>query len=122
MKIRLLNDTIRLRIQQGELDALGRQGRVEAHTRFGADQVLTCVLERDATAAPLKAELNGHTIRVGVAPEVVEELLQTGLVGVDAGQAAGAGHVLHILVEKDFKCLTPRAGEEDAFPNPNEAC
>jgi hypothetical protein len=31
---------------------------------------------------------------------------------------------LRILVEKDWNCLTPRAGEDDSdsFANPNKSC
>jgi hypothetical protein len=34
------------------------------------------------------------------------------------------GSVLHVLVEKDFQCLTPREGEDqdDMFPNPDSNC
>ena len=45
-------------------------------------------------------------------------------VGLEAQQSLGPDRTLALLVEKDFKCLQPRPGEEsyDGFPNPNTSC
>ncbi|MEZ4932033.1 MAG: hypothetical protein R2788_07940 [Saprospiraceae bacterium] len=44
-------------------------------------------------------------------------------VGLEDDMPLGDGNALHILVEKDFKCLTERSEDEsDLFPNPNENC
>jgi len=41
-------------------------------------------------------------------------------VSLQAEQPLGDGENLKLLVEKDFRCLSPREGEDDAdlFPNP----
>jgi hypothetical protein len=47
------------------------------------------------------------------------------LVSIDGEQGLDDGSVLRILVEKDFACLAPRAGEDesDMFPHPgSEPC
>jgi hypothetical protein len=38
----------------------------------------------------------------------------TDLVGIEAEQTVGGGNSLQILIEKDFKCLEPRDGGDDA--------
>ncbi|HEV7219810.1 MAG TPA: hypothetical protein VGN39_13130 [Terriglobales bacterium] len=44
-------------------------------------------------------------------------------ISIEHTQATGDAMELRILVEKDFRCLQPRATEEetDNFPNPNPA-
>ena len=122
MKIRLLDDSIRIRIQQKELDTLHRTGSVEADTTFGPAQQLVCSLRTEDIPTPLRAEFVQSSIHIEISNASVDKLFSTDLVGVSFEQPAGAGNVLRILLEKDFKCLTPRPGEEDAFPNPNENC
>ena len=42
-------------------------------------------------------------------------------IGLEIEQKIGGGNLLRILIEKDFACLEPRAGEDerDAFPHPH---
>ena len=44
-------------------------------------------------------------------------------VGIAAVQPANESERLSILIEKDFACLTPRAGDDDkdSFPHPGVA-
>jgi hypothetical protein len=61
-------------------------------------------------------------IRVTIPRDHVREWASTGQVGIEAMQQVAGGADLKILVEKDFKCLQPRADESEAdrFPNPAE--
>ena len=122
MKLRILDNSIRIRIQQKELDALQRDGLVEATTVVGptTDQQFTYRLRNTPSASPLSASLQGATLTIDIAPEEIDRLVNTDQVGVESENELAAGKSLHILVEKDFKCLTPRPGEEDAFPHPGE--
>ena len=122
MKIRLLDDSIRIRIQQKELESLHRTGRVEAETTFGPAQRLVYSVQAEDLPTPLRANFVQSSIHIEISRAHIDELVETDLVGVSFEQPAGADKSLHILLEKDFKCLTPRPGEEDAFPNPNEVC
>ena len=123
MKLRLLNNSIRIRFQQKELEALHREGIIESTTRLGPtdDQQFRYVLRKDIGAKPLDAALENNCLTIGIAPSAIDALINTDLVGVSTNHEPAAGEMLYILVEKDFKCLTPRAGEEDAFPHPDES-
>jgi hypothetical protein len=122
MKLRLLNGSIRIRIQQKELSRLHESGRVDSYTRFGPFHRLDYAILVSDMAAPLRAEYTGSSIDIHVSRDSVNLLVETDRVGVTFDQPIEPGETLHILFEKDFKCLTPRPDEEDAFPHPDEAC
>lgn len=125
MKLRILDDTLRLRLSQSDVARFEAEGAVEATIHFGSgdDDALVYRLERDETATELHAELCGRVITVRVPAAAAREWTGTGKVGMEVSQPLHEGRRLHILVEKDFKCAIPRAGEEDydGFPNPG-AC
>lgn len=122
MKLRLLDNSIRIRIQQKELASLHREGYIESVTSIDPvnDQHFRYRLQIDGSAVQLVAMLENNTLTVGINPEAVETLLHTDQVGVSSENETNHAATLCILVEKDFKCLTPRPGEEDAFPHPEE--
>lgn len=126
MKLRIRGDSLRLRLSQGDVRNLAEHGSVAQTTRFapGEEGELVCTLVGDTHAVALSAELEVRTIRVRMPVDLVRLLADTEEVGVRAEQDAGDGHTLVILVEKDFDCIAPRAGEpeSDGFPNPRAEC
>lgn len=124
MKLRIRGDSLRLRLSQGELQTLAERGRVDDSIHFGAAAVLRYALVRDPGPTPLTAAFDGAAIEVRIAADVVARMVATDEVGVSGTQALGDGRELALLVEKDFKCVVPRAGEPDAdgFPNPAASC
>ena len=62
-------------------------------------------------------------IRVSVPQSAVERWQRTDEVTISGELALGGSETLKILIEKDFECLNPRPGDEDAdtFPNPAKA-
>lgn len=126
MKLRIRGDSLRLRLSQGDVRSLSEQGSVTQTTRFapGSDGELVCTLFGDSAAVALVAELEARTIRVRMPIDLLRLLAHTEEVGVRAEQDTGEGQTLVILVEKDFECIAPRAGEpeSDGFPNPRAEC
>ena len=120
MKLRILGDSLRLRLSQSEVERIGKEGRVEDAIHFGTGgAALTYVLAADDAVDAPQATFNASSIVVSVPTSAVRTWVDTDQVGMSAEQGN-----LHILIEKDFKCLTPRAGEDeyDGFPNPNQSC
>jgi hypothetical protein len=118
MKLRVLDDSLRLRLGVSEVAAIGAGTAVRARTRFPGGATLDCTLAvGDATR--ITATLAGAAIVV-----TLPRATATAWAGSDAVSLHGAepvdGGELAILVEKDFACVTPRAGEDaaDRFPNP----
>ena len=125
MKLRLRQNSLRLRLQRSEVRTLIERGAVIDETCFGA-AALRCSIERDATLATLRADLEPNLVRIRVPEAQALRWAESDQVGMLAEQATPAGPLV-ILIEKDFQCLQPRdpalrEDDTDAFPNPNPAC
>ena len=126
MKLRIRGNTLRLRLARGEVNQLAETGEVREAVAFGsaaADRLGYAIATSD-DATVTSARLSGGGVEVIVPRRFAREWAASETVGFEAEQPVGEGLSLHILVEKDFACLTPRNGEDDtdAFPNPNETC
>ena len=125
MEIRIQGNSIRLRLSQAEVDHLGKTGKVEDRIQFGttAAESLRYVME-SAAIREMGASYSANEIKVFIPANLVTKWVSTDQVGLEHEMDLGGGNFLRILVEKDFKCLTPRAGEDesDYFPNPKGVC
>jgi hypothetical protein len=118
MKLRILDDSIRLRLSQSEVERIAQGEAVHSHTRFLDGFFLSYGLEPSA-ATEIGATFLDNVITVRVPAEPARTWATTDQVTLIASQPFEGGE-LAILVEKDFECLEPRAGAEDrdSFPNP----
>jgi hypothetical protein len=116
MKLRLHSNSVRLRLSRVEVDALGDNRRVEESVHFAPDRALRYSIEC-AEIPVASAALESNAIRVKLPIAEVKQWVATDQVGIETTQGP-----LHVLVEKDFKCIH-RDGPEDAdsFPNPTTA-
>lgn len=120
MKLRLQDDTLRLRLSISEARTIGSGARVRAATRFPGGAVLTYELVPSGVTAlaagfadgRVTVEVPRRDARAWAASESWISLEGT----VDLGPTA----TLTLLVEKDFACLAPRPGDDgtDLFVNP----
>lgn len=119
MKLRITSTSIRLRLSQTDVKNFAENGLVEETLTLGPsdDQKVTYRLERDGSTGPVLASFTNNTLTVSVPADRADEWTSTELVGLDNHVASGD---VRIVVEKDFTCLTPRAGEDDldTFPHP----
>lgn len=120
MKLRIRDNTIRLRLTQTEVDRIRQNGIVEARTLFPGGHVLTYVLESSPASVTPAAFYTEHTISVRLPEAMVLAWATTEQVGIEYRQVLVDGSELHVLVEKDFACLTHREGDDDVdtFPHP----
>lgn len=124
MKLRLLDDTIRLRLSQSEVAAASAEGLVESQTRFPDGSVLTFALEALSEGSEPGASFGGERLVVRMpATEIAAWAGDDTAVTLRGELALPAGGDLKLLVEKDFRCLSPREGEDqsDLFSNPGSA-
>lgn len=124
MKLRLLDDSIRLRLSRTEVLAAEQQGRVEARTRFPDGSNLVFALESvDQDSRSASFADNRLIVRLP-AQELANWAHDDAAVSIHGDLSLPDGDQLTLLVEKDFQCVTPRDGEDqsDLFPNPDVSC
>jgi hypothetical protein len=114
MKLRIRGNSLRLRITRPELERLASTGKVSESVPFAAGAELRYELCVDAAATALSAVYRHNSIRVRIPVADFRQWQREDQVSLRASQATGAAGELTILVEKDFACLEPRAGEDDA--------
>jgi len=119
MKLRVRGNSIRLRLSQHELSALLTSGAVEEGVNFPSGQSLRYRLESVPGATP-QAEFASGRVTVRFGRDAVAAWSDPAQVSLEAEQALPGGERLKLLVEKDFRCLADRDGEDDTdlFPNP----
>lgn len=122
MKIRILGNSIRLRLAQQEVQQLAADGIVEQQTHFGANQYFSYSLEKYGEAE-LSAQLSACHIRIMIPAVMADAWAASNTISLENKWTTGPAQMLRILIEKDFKCLTDRGEDEsDLFPNPEERC
>ena len=119
MKLRIKGNTLRLRLTQGEMSALAEQGTAEDRIEFPGGATLVYRLQSDNKTPVISAKYGVNIIEVRVPSALCARWSGTDLVTLSATQAVGSEE-LTIVLEKDFACLAPRAGEDesDNFPHP----
>ena len=120
MKLRILENSIRLRLTQSEVATFGEHGRVVAQTQFRPGESLTYALEASDRVDHMAAQYEDERITILVPSASVSGWVDTNQVSLEGEQRIEEGEVMTILIEKDFKCLHGPADrvEADAFPNP----
>jgi hypothetical protein len=115
MKLRIQENSLRLRLTQKEVAQLRERGRVESSVEFSPGQELVYLLEGSFHAKSLSVAFNGRFSRVTVPTDVMTEWVESDQVGIDAPSQAG----LQLLIEKDFQCLHSRGEQDrDAYSHP----
>ncbi len=114
MKLRIKDNSLRLRLTQTEVARLGDRGSVEAAIRFSEDHVLGYPVSVLADAEVVSVRYEGHSICVFL-PKAIANIW----IGNDEVTIEAADSGVQILVEKDFQCLhRSPATERDGYPNP----
>jgi hypothetical protein len=120
MKLRTRGNSQRLRLTQSEVRALADGSVVEDVTEFTPTErfvvTLACHDEK-----PIAARFGEGRILVRVPRRAAQAWANGEDVAMSGDQAIAKDRALSILIEKDFACLKPRAGEDDsdAFPHPS---
>jgi hypothetical protein len=114
MKLRVHENSLRLRLSRTEVEQFASAGRVECAVDFGGGAALRYAIESSADTKEPRAIFEGGRIRVLVPSAAAREWAETERVGIEAAPVEGP----RILVEKDFQCLHSGVEEADTYPNP----
>ena len=120
MKLRIRDNSIRLRLTRGEVDQLRDEGVVKAVTSFPGGREFRYEVESSPASVNPGAFLSDNKITVRLPESAVGAWEASEQVSVTGEQQHENGELLSILVEKDFSCLAPREGEDesDMYPHP----
>ena len=127
MKLRIRDNSVRLRLTRGEVETLRDEGVVSSHTAFPGGRFFRYEVESSPANVTPGAFLSDGTVAVRLPESAVLAWANSEQVSITGEQQHNNGETLAILVEKDFQCLTPREGEDesDMFPHPQggeESC
>lgn len=120
MKLRIKDNSIRLRLMRGEVEVLRDVGLVEAHTEFPGGRTFGYCVESSPASVNPEAFFSSSKVTVRVPETTVLAWANSEQVSMTGEQVLANGEKLKILVEKDFVCLTGRDDEDesDMFPHP----
>ncbi len=123
MKLRIRENTIRLRLKRAEVDQLASGKSIVEQTCF-PDSVLTYRLDVSSDGN-FSASFRDGDLTISLPEAEVTQWAQNDQVSIVAEQALGNSDALSLLIEKDFKCLAPghhRPGEDDddTYPHPED--
>lgn len=120
MKLRILDNSLRFRLSQSEVARLGAGDTLVATARFPDGNELSYALQSGDTRSTAQAVFSDGAVRVTFPGSELAQWAAGEQVGLSRDFELGGGGSLRVLVEKDFACLSPRAGEDesDLYPHP----
>jgi hypothetical protein len=123
----VLDNSIRLRLTQTEVQTASAEGLVRGRVRFAGSNTFEYILESSPATVRPEAHISNNVLTVRVPKMDVAQWADSDRISIEAEQVLDDGDRLSILVEKDFHCLSPRDGEDesDMYPHPkagSETC
>ncbi len=121
MKLRIKDNSVRLRLTRSEVDALRASGIVASKIDFPGGRALQYRLESSPASVSPAAFFADTAVTVRLPEAAVLAWATTEQVSLQGEQLLDDGEMLKILVEKDFACLTQREDEDesDLYPHPD---
>lgn len=119
MKLRIQDNSVRLRLSRTEVDRLDARGEVAAVAAFPGEQSLSYAV-KSGRSGSVGARFDAQALVVTIPAAEVHDWATSDRVSIHGSEPLPGGDSLTILVEKDFACLAPREGEDesDMFPHP----
>lgn len=123
MKLRLRENSIRLRLLRSEIEQLRQSGTVSEKIQFSPRRSLIYTLKVSA-ATEISSRYENNEIIIEIPFDAACEWTTTDLVGLENKQKINENLTLEITLEKDFACLDRPfdADNRDAFPRPSQNC
>ena len=120
MKLRIRDNSLRVRLTRGEVDSLRDHGLVAASTGFPGGRELQYLVESSPASVNAAAFYSDNVVTIRLPETAVLAWANSEQVSIAGEQRLDDGEQLSILVEKDFACLAPRDGEDesDMYPHP----
>src|SRR5690606_22376024 len=116
MKIRIKDNSVRIRLTQSEVNSLYQDGNISSKTEF-LEKSFVYAVEK-AEVSELSVEYVDNKITLKIPVSMLEQLYSTDIVGFE-----GVTGKVKLLIEKDFVCFDNTLEDQsDNYPNPNMIC
>ena len=121
MKLRIKDNSIRLRLTQTEVEQIGNGDQIHNNLNFPGGERVSYLLVGSAVENP-KIDYKDNRISISVPTEILTIWANSNEVSLLYELSLDHDNVLKLLIEKDFACLTPREDEDesDLFPHPEQ--
>jgi hypothetical protein len=121
LKLRVRDNSIRLRLTQSEVELVRTDGLVRGRVSFAGSNNFDYILESSPATVKPEAHISNNVLTVRIPEAEIVSWSNSNEVSIAASQLLDGGEQLSILVEKDFACLAPREGEDetDMYPHPD---
>jgi len=121
MKLRIKGNSVRLRLTKSDVEKLCTAAYLEDKTSFGETFFTYSIESRDCKE--LTAEFKNNKMTVYIPSSFTNGWNNNETVGFENNISLNNGEQLHILIEKDFKCLDETTEDQsDNFENPHITC
>jgi hypothetical protein len=121
MKLRIKDNSLRLRLTQSEVIQLGNTGVIESSMKLPFGTKFTYALHTQKSDI-MKVTFDDMILKVVLPEKEAASWIHSDQVGIEASLSIDDEEILTVCVEKDFKCLTirPNEDESDHFENPGK--
>ena len=122
MKLRIKGNSIRIRLSKTEVDELVSGSSLSDSTSFG-DISLNYKVQPVSSGEELTSSYLEQVINLYVPEALLAGWTVNSVVGFESLMPLGSSEHLHLLLEKDFKCLDKTMEDQsDFFDNPAKTC
>ena len=121
MKLRIKGNSIRFRLTQSEVKIVEQTGLVKDQIKFSDSISLEYEIKAATGLEYVKATYSENKITLKVNESLIRDWAHSDQVTISSSLDLSSNENLTILIEKDFKCLSPRDEDEsDMFPHPKQ--
>jgi hypothetical protein len=121
MKLRIKGNSLRIRLSQTEVKSLCSGLTLQDKTSFLKSDLRYSV--KPTTGNSLNADFENEKITMYVPEILLKDWSGNETVGFEGDMKINDSTSLHLLLEKDFKCLDQATEDQaDFYDNPNKAC
>ena len=121
MKLRIKGNSIRFRLTQSEVKIVEQTGLVKDQIKFSNSISLEYEIKAVTGLEYVEATYSEDKITLKVNESLIRDWAHSDQVTISSSLDLSSNENLTILIEKDFKCLSPRDEDEsDMFPHPKQ--
>ena len=121
MKLRIKGNSLRIRLSVSEVETLSGGSELRESVNFGTSQLSYTV--KPVASEDMNATFDSNVITLHIPVHYLAGWPSNSVVGFEETVNVGSDQLLHLLLEKDFKCLdVTEEDQTDFFENPSKSC